>query len=243
MKQYIQKYIESKKLAWAPTTLRSEAHRLNGVAAYLNSEPNALWDALAVQKPYSRLTAWTRVVDYYEWLREEGLVNDNPYKAFKKKNARLFKHVYQPKTPNLSFAEAEKKLSLLDPVHGAKALQLLHGGLRYTESLTLKNGEVVGKGSKRRKVFVNAQPNYQYSYRSFLRALNGVGLTPHMLRKICATTLAQKGLKEADLCEVMGWSSFNTAKAYIAPLKQDALAAVFKSIHGGINGQARNKTF
>lgn len=241
MKSIIQKYIQDKKLAWAPSTLQSEAHRLNAVADVLDGDAARLWTALETLGPYSRLTTWSRVCDFMDWAHSEGLIeNAGSYRAFRKKNAKQFKNVYTPKTPSFTFEEATRRIDTLAPSIRAKALQLLNGGLRYTESFTLKGGKVVGKGGKNREVFTE-EASYSGSYRTFLRALHSVGLTPHMLRKICATRLAREGLREADLCKVFGWSSFKTASSYIAPLQDEALKEVFKRVQGGTNEQHTKK--
>jgi integrase len=233
MKQTIQKYLDDKKLAWSPNTLKSEEHRLNAVAHLLDGNARKLWDGIEHLGAYSRLTTWSRVCDFWEWAFSEKLVeNQGDYRAFRKKNAKQFKNVYTPKTPDISYEEALARIETLRPEVRAKAAQLLSGGLRYTESFTLSAGRVVGKGNKTRKAFTK-EATYTLSYRTLLRALQHVGLTPHMLRKICATRLAREGLREADLCKVFGWSSFKTAAVYLAPLQDEAIAEKFSHVQGG----------
>lgn len=234
MMNLIDQYLESKKLAWSPTTLRSEGHRLRGVVEALDGKPETLWAAIATRAPYTRTTMWTRVVSFYDWAIAKGHVQGpNKYREWRAENERQFKHVYAPKLPDISFDEAKARIARIeDPRIRGKALQLLMGGLRYSESMTLAEGRVIGKGNKPRASFAPEAQAPGCSYHTVLRALKAVGLTPHMLRKITATTLAQEGLREAELCEAMGWSSFHTAKNYVAANRK-AIAAAFTKLQGG----------
>jgi integrase len=225
MKQYIEKYLEDRKLAWSESTLRSERHRLNAVADALDGEPRTLWNAVKGLAPYSRLTTWTRVVNFWDYLIEQGVVSGNPYKVFKSKNAKQFKNVYERETPEESFEEILRKVDSIeaDDVR-AEARLLLLTGLRASEpgSLT-RNGEVHGKGGKRRRVYApddytpsRARPSYQ----RLLRGLRGVGLRPHTLRKVFATELVRRGANPFELMEAMGWSCIATATSYVNPNQQ-----------------------
>ena len=234
-------YLKDKETGWAPSTMRSETLRLTSWAEHLDGNPETLWKAIQELAPYTRVTIWTRVSDFWGWAIENGHVpGPNPYKAWRKKNGkRQFKHAYNPKRPDTTFEEAKARIQgLSDSGVRKKALELLYGGLRYTESFTYQPGSktVVGKGSKRRRVYIPEIPggSYQGCYRTFLRRLKEIGLTPHVLRKLAATELARRGLREFDLCEVMGWASIETAKIYVAPLREEAMAAVFKDIQGGM---------
>lgn len=229
MKTLIEKYIEDKKYAWSPTTCRSERHRLNAVCDVLDGNPDSLFNHVIGLAPYTRVTLWTRVVSFWDYLIEEGIKDGpNPYRTFRKKNAKAFKNCYAPKLPTFGYEEARQAIErIARPESKAKALQLLEGGLRYAESLTLEGGEVTGKGGKKRKVFVDGV-TFGISYRTFLRDLKDVGLTPHLLRKLQATRLAQKGATEADLCAVFGWASFQTARVYVAPRKEERLRELLR---------------
>jgi hypothetical protein len=232
----MQAYLDAHSLAWAPSTMRSEELRLGGVIDAVTGKPEVLWKALSHLAPYSRLTAWTRVTHFYAWCIDERLTSaPNPYKTFKRTNARLFKNAYVTKTPTVSYQEAYTRvLTIKDERVRGHACRLLLGGLRFTESLSEYQQEVIGKGNKKRRVFGPAE-GHGVPYHTLRRALAKIGLCPHDLRKLCATELARQGLKEADLCKVMGWASFATAKAYIAPLQDEAIAQVFARIQGGLN--------
>lgn len=235
MEQLIEQYIESKRLAWSPTTIRSEKYRLLSLMPYLISDnPVDLWTHLTTLGSYSRVTYWTRSVDFWNWLKGNGhRIGLNPYEKFRKENARLFKHAYDRRLPTLTFQEAVDKVSKL-PDGGARnlALQILGSGTRFCEAIQ-GSDQVIGKGAKPRSVYrpETEGGTFTGSYQSFRRALKACGLKPHDLRKLCATRLADAGLTETDLLKVMGWTSMETAKFYLSPKKDDELRAVFGRIH------------
>lgn len=219
MKNLITSYLDDMKLAWAPSTLRSEKYRLSAVAEALEGDPAILWGLIKDKKPYTRLTIWVRVTRFWDWLLANNYKEGtNAYEHFKKKNARLFRNVYTRRSPDTSFDEANRKINQIDDIQSReKARQLLKTGMRYTESLTLQDGYVDGKGGKRRRVYASGdQPStYSQSYSYFRRQLKAVGLKPHDLRKICFNKLVDNGINEFELCAIAGWSSINTASSYI----------------------------
>lgn len=211
----IEQYLATKQLSWAPSTIRSTRFRLRSVVQSLTGTPIDLWNSIKdTQAPYSRVSTWNVVVSYWEWLHP----GVNPYETFRKENQRLFKNAYVRKPAKYSFDEAMQRIKRhprLDIRN--KAEQLLRSGMRYTESLSLKDGFVVGKGGKSRQVFVPELngPVFNGSYFVFYHELGRVGLKPHDLRKIGLSRLVELGANEFDLTHVAGWSSISTASSYI----------------------------
>lgn len=226
MRDLINLYIADHSLSWAPSTLKSEKHRLYGVADLLTGDAIQFWTHLeATQKPYGRVTTWTRVVDFWTWMLDNHHTQgDNPYAAFRRKNARLFKNTYQTKTPEITFEEAIRRIKCITKSGDrGLALQIIGSGERYSESIQSGSNAIRGKGNKLRTTYrpEAEKENKQSSYASFNRSLRSIGLKPHDLRKLFASRLVEKGVKEADLLRIMGWSSMATAKAYLQP-KNDA---------------------
>jgi integrase len=238
----IEEFINDHIGAWATSTLQSEQARLLGLVEVLDGDPKRLWEELKRRNlgAYTIRTTWIRVTRFWQWaLDREKLKGANHYRRFKEEKANWFKGTYQRKIPTLTYAEAVAKIQTL-PTEALKnsAMDLLSGGLRYSEAKTLNEGHVVGKGGKTRRVFIQAPegPRFEGSYNSFRRALALVGLKPHDLRKICASTLArQEGVTEQDLMKAMGWASMETAKSYLAPMRDEELAKRFAAFQGGIN--------
>lgn len=226
--EQIAKYVEEQKNALSPSTARSTRYTLQGVAAQLDGNPETLWSYLTKnQGAYTRVTTWTRVSKFWDWLQEgKGDGQRNPYSDWRKRNARSFRHTYVRRPAQITFSDAKARLKRLsDPAARKKALELLFSGMRLTESGTYENGVVVGKGGKRREVLSMPHvegPAFDKSDMTFRRRLHAVGLKPHDLRKILANHLHKKGgLTEFDLCETFGWEDIDTARSYISAVKRD----------------------
>lgn len=225
MTHKISKYIESQKYAWSEATKAKVLSDLLRYSQHINGNAEELWEAISHLSPYSRVTLWTRVSSYWDFLKP----GRNPYKIWRKKNARQFKNAYKRKTPEVTYEAAKKAINQISDIEVRnKAMQLLVGGLRWSESFTItEQGYCTGKGGKRRKVFVPSV-KYTKSKSHFEKCLKKtLNITPHDLRKIRMTDLARQGLPPEDLCKIAGWSNFNTAVSYLAPTKDDKLAEIF----------------
>lgn len=228
MKNTISRYIESKKNSWSETTKKSESARLRVLVGFMHLSPELLYEQLKKNKPYTIKTTWTRLVNFYDWMIEnEGASSPNPYKRWKKQNSKVFRHVYQRKTPEISFAQAKILVEAIsDQTIRNKAKLLLLSGLRYAECNSITGNVVIGKGGKHREIYNSLPPGspiFKGPYWKFWEALKVVGLKPHTLRKCFATHLVNSGLNGFDLCEIMGWESLETAKCYVAPKQKEEL--------------------
>lgn len=230
MKLQIQNYIESKVNAWSETTLRSEFNRLKAVTPYLHLPADEFYNALKSQySPYSLKTLMLRASKFKEFY------GDYTYKAFMQTNARLFKYVYISKPVNSTFEAARTKIALIqDPEVRKIASLMLSTGMRIHEALKYDgSGQVIGKGGKPRRIYSRETASSQLTYLQVYRAMKLVGLKPHDLRKLAASKLAASGLAEADLMEVMGWSSIQTASRYLQPMLEDKLKhKVMEALNG-----------
>lgn len=187
---------------------------------HLDGDPERLWAHLhANQSPYSRITTWVRVTQFWEWGAWCWPLQYNPYEIFREANPRLFdtKSAYIRRIPKQSFKDAWQKLEGARPDVRKRAREILGAGLRWIESVRHENGEVVGKGGRIRKVYVpvvEGKP-FEMSYSTFRRELKKLGLKPHDLRKIFAKESVRQGANQFDLCTLMGWSNLNTARSYV----------------------------
>lgn len=214
----IEKYIEAKKYAWSETTKRTVAAKLRSAHHLLDKTPEQVYEELSKRyAPYSVKQYLIIMGGYNEWLK-----GNNQFGSFVKQNARLFKSAYKKRKVTLSYPEAVKAInSIQDNAVRGTCLFILHSGLRISEVYKC-SGSVVGKGNKRRQVYVDT-PKTLGSPSKVRRALARVGLKPHDLRKLCATRLAEKGADPATLCEVFGWSNISTAYNYLQPKKEDEI--------------------
>lgn len=224
MRHLISAYLDDHKTAWAETTLKSEASRLRGVEVVLDKAPEDVYEHLLAQgaKPYSIKTTFIRLCAVESWANLEP-----SFKKWMKKHANRFKHAYKKKDIAISYSEALERIGSLESPYNEMALGLLTTGLRISEAYVVQDGQVTGKGNKQRRVYGTIKETAPKS--TFTRKLKAVGLTPHMLRKLCATHLAEKGASPADLCKIFGWSNIQTAYQYLQPREDERLAALMEA--------------
>lgn len=225
----VEAFLESKDKAWAFSTISSARHKLAKLADPVKkADPEAAWVAIETLSPYTRSSYWHIAVSYYEFLNPD---KPNVFKKWRSYNAKVFKNVYEKKQPTISYDSALQAISRIsDKEVMEEAKVILETGIRISERFQItQDGYVKGKGGKLRKLFCSKMPNTQISNYRIREALKEVGLRPHDLRKVRATDLSRRGMKEADLCKVFGWNSFDTASSYIAPMNDDKIKEMMKA--------------
>ena len=231
MEQAIKQYLDSKRLSWSPTTLRSEGARLYAMQSLLALDGASLYKALTEKglKPYTIKTAFTRIAEY------RAFTGDPSIKQFIKANANLFKNAYTKERLDVTIEEARERIARME----SKELQqmanfLLATGLRAQEALSYDgSGTVMGKGARKRRIFNSEQAvvgPHNIKYIDLYNGLKSVGLKPHTLRKLAATALVGAGFKEADLMYVMGWNNIQTASSYLQPQKDSDIERKMKEV-------------
>jgi integrase len=235
----IERYLASKAGSWSAATLKSERSRLTGVTLELLQDPAALYTFLKDERelaPYSLRTAFIRAGEVVEFAMSQGDLKsgENKVKRFMEERAKLFKHVYQKKHVEVTFEEAAQRIAKMENESSrARALELLFTGMRWAESESFEDGKVVAKGGATRSVALSANVNhveYEANYTTFYRHLKKVGLTPHMLRKLCATKVVERGADVADLMKMFGWTNSNTAMIYVQAQKEKELVAAMAKL-------------
>lgn len=228
--ELVEAYVGSKKFAWSKATQRSERARLLANLELLNEGPDAVV-AKSSLKAYSLKTLFMRAGELADFANYA----PNAYKSYLKDNALLFKNVYERVSVKVSFDEARERVTkITDAKVQRVALAILASGLRANEALSYDgSGQVLGKGAKRRDVFIDDNLAAEgVSYMQLYRGLKTVGLKPHDLRKLAATKLAGCGIREADLMAVFGWSSMQTASYYLQTKNKSELKAL---VSGALN--------
>ena len=214
MRHTAAQYIKDKAPTRTAATIKSETARMNIVASLASLTPLEAWKALSAYKPYTRNTIWARLISFLKWHPTKSA---DSFIEFRLSSPQLFRNSYVRKSVPTSVAEALSRLGGVSPDVKEHAVLMLNGGLRYAESLTLKDGEVLGKGRKLRRAPISrdVSPAYTGSYKRFYRELKAVGLKPHDLRKIRAADLVKRGCNVFELKALMGWASLDTANSYI----------------------------
>ncbi len=227
MHSLIHQYITYHKNAWSVSSLRSEKARLQAVLPVLqqSEDPQFVYDTVSkTKKPYAVKTLFVRLGHFYDWLIDQGYRKDNQFRQFTKQNANLFKQAYSRRTVDVTFEEAKEKIETIDDEEVRDAcIALLTSGLRITELGKVTDGFVVGKRGKKRRVFTERRAVAAHRIRYALKKL---GLKPHDLRKLFATRLAESDISPQDLCQIMGWNSFQTAYYYLQSSNEERLKEI-----------------
>lgn len=227
----IEKYLESKKLAWEESSLKSERARLSANVPGMVNGPAAHFEELSKTKHRNTIkTIFIRLASF-----EEFAYQTNKYRTFLKTHRNLFKHVYQREKIDISFEEAKKRiLAIKDEEVRNKALQLLATGMRWSESFTLDaQNMVTGKGNKRRRIYNSTSAQFIRSYATFWRTLKReTGLKPHTLRKLYVTHLLRNGLPIHEVKDIVGHSSIETTALYAQAPKEEALSDKLRKMVG-----------
>lgn len=217
----LQQYLNSKKLAWSPTTYRSTEVRLKTLLGLKFNTLEELYNILNKQyKPY------TTKQFFIQYAAFKAFFKDYTVQEWVKEHALLFKNAYETEQIDITFNDAKDRVAAIkDGAIRTVALSILQSGMRAHEALKYDgSGSVVGKGKKRRTIFIDADlSKYGISYDKLYTELKKVGLKPHTLRKLAATKLAEVGFKEADLMKVMGWNSIITAGRYLQSARDQEL--------------------
>lgn len=222
MKALYAAYIQSKAGSMSPTSIRSESVRLNRFLHLVDGDAQKLMAHLSAQDygSYTKQTIWTRVSAFWDWgIANAGLASPNPYKAWHEQNPRAFRGAYKKNPCKQTYDEIMRKLKTIkDSELRNTAIVLLVGGLRIHELWTIHDGHVIGKGSKRRKVYLPdplgpIMPKERYGH--LLRELKRFGLTPHKLRHARMSHMAESGASTFELMKFAGWSNIDVAQSYI----------------------------
>jgi integrase len=217
-------YIADRAPGWRESSVRSERQRLNALWPAIDGDPVKLWEALQEHGSYTRLTIWTRVSSFWDWMIEAGHTQaPNPYARWRERNKRAFANAYIRKPATQTFAETWSRLDTVEPEDIRNALKtLLWAGLRWCELRTITpDGYVTGKGGKVRKVYlpegISGRPIAgPERYSACLRAVKRAGVPGlHKLRSIRMTEMVNRGANAFELKKYAGWSSLAVAESYV----------------------------
>jgi integrase len=233
MKAKIKSFLDKKKTAWSPTTLKSvEAFLCRYGVGVNNGNPQEFLALLQAQQKnvYTIQTYFIHAANFYGFLYPE---KENVFKTYRKENRNVFKNAYQTKVLDTDYEtvlsviesqpESEEKsaaLYLLKSAQRAVTEAGLARSLRERGNDPSTAGNViVGKGGKPRPNFgegYDAPTGVSY-YRVYRYLKRLAGVSPHGLRKLALTRAGARGAGAADLCEIAGWSSITTAYRYLQP--------------------------
>jgi len=235
---------------WSASTQVTAISKLRQAAKFLNKyglEADKVYSAMQSSgySAYTIKTMFTHIRGLMDYALHIGVYSGvNPFEIFVKVVApNKFKtaNVYKPKEVSLDWDAAVSAISsaAIDMDTKETCLYLLKTGLRISELYKIERDPVKsekwfvkGKGGKIRPVlFAPPDGVILAPHTSVQAALKEIGLTPHQLRKLTATRLAECGNIEVhELQQIMGWSSIATASIYIQRAKFDKLSDKLKGV-------------
>src|SRR5258708_4624249 len=104
MKNHVSAYLKEQAQSWAPTTIKSETARMQG----LNLDPALAYEKMLSlgRNMYTIKTAFIRYKHFCDFLLIRGIISGpNPYAIFLKQRARAFRNAYVPEHITLSFSD------------------------------------------------------------------------------------------------------------------------------------------
>lgn len=250
VEKWIDEYIDYYSIGLADKTKNAYKLQLKLWAEHMFKKSSVLFKGLSAHyKPNSLGTTCRIIMKFHDYCIEQGYLEPpNLFRIYCKRNLTGRHSKFKPTIPQISFEEAVEKINTIPEADlRNKALQLLYGGLRFEESFTYdpETGYVIGKRSKHRKV--NIPKKLQHiefakisRRRSLQRRLKERGLTPHDLRKICATMLA-RNVDMQTVKEYFGWENLATANHYVRGLEFDQVKAKMEKLFPEV--KVSNKDF
>lgn len=216
-------YLAAQQNIWTPSTVKAAASRLKHYSP--------CQDALKgynkmISEGYSRYyiqIVFISMASLKDWLQAQGRANSNPYRDFLQTNKHLFRNAYEDKYATITWEEFEAELTIA-PAELVPALALMgYAGCRLSELTTFDGTTVIGKGGKRRPVFLPDRfrdlrvrmPSY-----SIYRRLKH---NPHSYRKLAADKWLRSGVDLKTVQKLLGHTSLASTQRYLRPLQDEAL--------------------
>lgn len=219
----VSRYLDERRLVWTSATLKAAASRFK---LHFGMDAEMVYKKMVEQgyKPYYIKVSFIMFSGYMEWLKAQGRATHNVYADFLKKNRQVFINAYQDSYTTLSLESFLDEYRSATPAMQAVLVLLGIAGCRLSELYTFDGTTVMGKGGKRRKVFIpegmQVAAPITLSPHAIRRALKH---NPHAYRKLSADTWFKKGLDIKTVQVLLGHTSLQATQRYLRPMQQDEL--------------------
>lgn len=229
MDNLVKTYLDSKVGIWKECSIKSAASRLEH---YTDVGPQLVYTQLQAKgyKPYYIKIVFITISSFMDWLIAQGRATSNPYKAFIKQNNQLFRNAYEDKYATITWEEYLEEYRKADPKMQTALALLGYGGCRISELHSFDGSTVVGKGGKRRKVFVPAGMANVVCDLSVHQIRRKLAHNPHSYRKLAADKWLRSGIDVKTVQTLLGHTSLTSTQRYLRPLEQDALKEKLQDI-------------
>lgn len=229
----IETYLEEKRPLWKEVSYRANKSRLKHHRDDFNAS-RVYTDMQEKYKPYYIKITFITLASYAQWLVEKGFRKDNPYDSFMKRNNQLFRNAYEDVYSTITWEEYQDELlqpGLSDDVRTALAL-LGYGGCRLSELHTFDGRTVMGKGSKRRPVYLPVEFISKRVSLSKDQIRRAIRHNPHSYRKLAADAWFRGGIDLKTVQTLLGHTSIVSTQRYLRPMAGDQINNKLQVIWG-----------
>ena len=222
-------YLDQKASVWSSATHKAAKSRFR----HFGMDAEAVYRKMIEEgyKPYYIKTSFIIFSGYMEWLRAQGRATSNLFGLFLSKNRHVFINAYEDNYATISSEEFLKEYSEAGPDIQAVLVLLGIAGCRLSEIYTFDGKTVLGKGGKRRNIYIPEALKISGPILIGPHAIRRrLKHNPHAYRKLSADTWLKKGLDIKTVQVLLGHTSLAATQRYLRPMQQDALQASINNI-------------
>lgn len=223
--QDVSDYLSEKQSVWTADTYNSTAARL---ARYKPEvAPTDIYNSLVKEgySPYYTKIVFINLCSLMDWLLAHGRApwTTNRYKEFMEKNRQLFRNAYEDKYATITWQEFLDEYQQADDSMRQALALLGFAGCRLCELATFDGTTVIGKGGKRRRVYLPVDVAYNPVGLSGVQIRRRLRYNPHSYRKLAADRWSKEGLDVKTVQVLLGHTSLASTQRYLRPLTEENL--------------------
>jgi site-specific recombinase XerD len=208
----VKQYLEERKLMWSLSTYKSAVSRFK----HFSMDAELVYRRMveAGYKPYYIKVSFIMFSGYMEWLQAHGRANTNPFKLFLDKNRQLFRNAYEDKYSTITLQEFLSEYRSSDADMQSVLVLIGFAGCRLSELYTFDGTSVLGKGGKRRTIYIPegiTVKKVDLSPHAIRRRLKH---NPHAYRKLSADTWFKNGFDLKTVQVLLGHTSLAATQRY-----------------------------
>jgi integrase len=215
-------YLKAKAALWSGGTIEATSSRL----MYYKPGQKAveLYSAMveAGNSPYYIKITFINVAALMDWLIAQGRASYNPHRAFLEENKQLFRNAYEDKYAAITWEAFQEEYKEADTQMRSVLALLGFAGCRLSELYTYDGRAVLGKGRKRRHVYLPAGISVVPVELSPSQIRRRLRANPHSYRKLAADFWLRNGLDLKTVQVLLGHTSLNSTQRYLRPMEHDA---------------------
>lgn len=231
LKTLVQAYLDEQSTVWSPTTHKSAVCRFkllmtDDMELESLNQPLQVYIKLKDERglsPYTIKTTLVLFAAFVDYLVEREYIKNNQLRMWMKKNKQLFRNAYEDKYTRISWDDFIREYSGAVGEYKTALGLMGFAGCRISELATFDGTTVLGKGNKRRKVFVPVEIKESRISQNNTWLRRRLVHSPHEYRKLAADKWLRSGLDIKTVQTLLGHTSILSTQRYLRPMEQDAL--------------------